>query len=476
MSEIIKRNKALSVNPIKSSQTIGASLAFLGINRSIPMMHGSQGCTAFGKVFFVRHFREPIPLQTTAMDQVSSVMGADDNIVEGLKILCEKSKPDLIGLPSTGLAEIQGCDLLRALRQFRELYPQFSATQIIPVNTPDFSGCLESGFASALYAMIDTMVPHAKDRGTQPGRLLRHVNVLVNASLTPGDLEALKDIIQSFNLQPRVLPDIADSLDGHLSDQDFSPLTVGGCAVSEFSQLGDAMATLVIGPSLYRAANLLNERTGVPHYFFDHLMGLDAVDQLISTLSQLSNQAVPAKLMRQRAQLQDTMVDTHFMIGQTRVAMAADPDLLLAFSQFFSGMGADLAVAVSPARGPALEKVNIAQIKIGDLEDLEQAIQEHNIQLIVGSSHAVPSAQRLKLPILRTGFPLYDQLGAYQRTWIGYQGARQTLFDLANLLMAQGQHEIHPYYSIYSQKLDHPVAETGTTTSRPFPWNDACTS
>jgi len=26
--------------------------AFLGIDRPIPMTHGSQGCTAFGKVFF----------------------------------------------------------------------------------------------------------------------------------------------------------------------------------------------------------------------------------------------------------------------------------------------------------------------------------------------------------------------------------------------------------------------------------------
>ena len=85
MAEILKRKKPLSVSPLKASQTVGAALAFLGFNRAMPVMHGSQGCTAFAKVFFVRHFREPIPLQTTAMDQVSSVMGADDNIVEALK-------------------------------------------------------------------------------------------------------------------------------------------------------------------------------------------------------------------------------------------------------------------------------------------------------------------------------------------------------------------------------------------------------
>jgi nitrogenase molybdenum-iron protein alpha/beta subunit len=30
---------------------------------------------------------------------------------------------------------------------------------VVPVNTPDFTGCLESGFALALEAIIDTLVP-----------------------------------------------------------------------------------------------------------------------------------------------------------------------------------------------------------------------------------------------------------------------------------------------------------------------------
>jgi hypothetical protein len=90
MVEILKRAKPLAVNPLKASQPIGAALAFLGLRRAIPMLHGSQGCTAFGKVFLVRHFREPIPLQTTAMDQVSSIMSADENVIEGLRVLCEK--------------------------------------------------------------------------------------------------------------------------------------------------------------------------------------------------------------------------------------------------------------------------------------------------------------------------------------------------------------------------------------------------
>ena len=93
MAEIVGRTKPLAVSPLKTSQPLGASLAVLGLNRAMPLLHGAQGCTAFAKVFLVRHFREPIPLQSSAMDQASSVMGADDNVIEGLKNIAEKSKP-----------------------------------------------------------------------------------------------------------------------------------------------------------------------------------------------------------------------------------------------------------------------------------------------------------------------------------------------------------------------------------------------
>jgi len=454
MAELIKRNKALSVSPLKASATVGASLAFLGINRAIPMMHGSQGCTAFGKVFFVRHFREPIPLQTSAMDQVSSVMGADDNIVQGLKAICEKSAPALIGLPSTGLAETQGCDLGGAVKRFRAAYPEYNHIKVVPVNTPDFSGCLESGFAAAVYAMIDCLVPAQEDVKSRPGQRPRQVTVLVNASLTPGDLEILKDIIGSFGLRPVLLPDLSDSLDGHLTEQDFSPVTIGGMPVGEFDTLGDSIATLVIGPSLFKAGELLHTRTTVPLYRFEHLVGLEAMDAFVMCLHELSGKPVPETLTRQRAQLQDAMLDTHFMLGQARFAIAADGDQLLAMSEFVTGMGAEVVAAVVPARSGCLTRVPCIDVRIGDLEDLEKTARERQAEIVLGNSHAVNSAQRLGLPILRIGFPQYDLMGGYLRAWIGYRASQQALFDLANILLEHNQREIHPYHSELAQKQE----------------------
>jgi nitrogenase molybdenum-iron protein NifN len=455
MTKIIKRNKALSVSPLKASQTIGAALAFLGFRKSIPMLHGSQGCTAFGKVFFVRHFREPIPLQTTAMDQVTTVMGSEESVVEGLKTIAEKNQPLLLGVPTTGLSETQGSDVRMAVKMFRDQYPQFEQIPVVPVTTPDYTGCLESGFAKAVEAIIETIVPVAQDAGTSPGRRLRQVNVLVGASLTPGDLEELKEIIEAFGLRAVVVPDLSDSLDGHLGEEDFSPLTIGGTDVSELLTLGDAKATLVIGQAMTKAADALHRKTGVPDYRFDHLMGLEAVDAFVDTLHRIAQEPVPAKLQRQRAQLQDAMLDCHFMLGMSRFAIATDPDHLLALTQMLAGVGAQTVAAVAPVNASSLKSVCSEKVKIGDLEDLEKLASEGGAEVLITNSHGVESAKRLNIPLLRAGFPQYDLLGGYQKTWIGYRGSRHTLFDLANIMLTLEKGEISPYRSIYTQKSDY---------------------
>ncbi len=464
MPEILKRNKALSISPLKASSTLGAALAFLGFARALPMLHGSQGCTAFGKVYFVRHFREPIPLQTTAMDQVSTVMGAQENIKEGLRAICSKSRPALIGLPTTGLAETQGADVEMALREFRKEHPEFAEVLIVPVATPDYSGCVESGFAAAVAAILERVLP----RGGVPrsGGESKRVNVLVGAHLTPGDVEELGYLIELFGLEPVLLPNLGDSLDGHLVESDFSPLTIGGTPVADLARLSEACATLVVGASMNKAADLLAERTAIPDYRFDHLMGLDATDALIDTLHRISGQPVPARIERQRAQLQDTLLDTHFMLGMTPFALAGDPDLVNAFSHLLAEIGGEARVVVTTVNSPVLQRVAAEQVKIGDLGDLEALASDHPVALLIGNSHASESARRLGIPILHAGFPLWEQIGGYQRCWIGYRGSRQTLFDLANLALEAELGHIPPYRSIYHRetlKMRSPHAATATS-------------
>jgi nitrogenase molybdenum-iron protein alpha/beta subunit len=175
------------------------------------------------------------------------------------------------------------------------------------------------------------------------------------------------------------------------------------------------------------------------------------VDRLITTLAEISAEPVPERITRQRSQLQDAMLDAHFSVGQGRFAVAADGDLLAAFSELLAGMGAETVAAVAPANGPSLKHVVANEVRVGDLEDLELAARANSAEVMICNSHGAHTAERLGIPLLRAGFPQYDLVGGYQRCWIGYQGTRQTLFDLANIMLGLEKGEIHPYRSRLKQ-------------------------
>lgn len=442
MAEIVLPTKALAVNPLKASQPIGASLAFLGLARSMPLEHGARGCTSFNKLFFMRHFREPIALQTTAMDQVTTIIGADDNLVEALSTICRKDAPRVIGLITTGLSEMQGADVPRTIAAFRAAHPEYADVAVVPVAASDTLGCLETGFAAAVEAIIDTLVPPGPAKVRRP----RRVNVLASAMLSPGDVEALREWIEAFGLDAVILPDLADSLDGHLIAEGFSTLTYGGTPPEAVAGMGESAATLVIGPSLARAADLLAERTGIPDLRLPGLIGLEACDALTGALVDLSGRPAPDRLLRKRDQVLDAMVDTQFHLGGTRAALAADADLLAAMTRFLTGMGVEVVAAISANRADHLSSLPLDNVVVGDLEDLEWLARRGGAELLLTNSHGAEAARRLGAALLRMGFPIYDSYGAHARARIGYEGTRGLLFDLANL-MAGHYREIRPYRS-----------------------------
>ena len=146
MGEVMmKTRKPLQVNPFKLSQPMGATLAFLGVDRCMPLMHGGMGCTSFAKVYYTRHFCEPIAIQTTAVTDITAILdGGDSSIVEAIKNITQKVSPSLIGLHSTGLTETKGDDLRGVASKID--FP------LVYVNTPDYaltlphkSGCLRRG-------------------------------------------------------------------------------------------------------------------------------------------------------------------------------------------------------------------------------------------------------------------------------------------------------------------------------------------
>jgi nitrogenase molybdenum-iron protein NifN len=436
MAQVVVSQKQCVVNPLKMSQPIGAALAFMGVENSMPLLHGSQGCTSFGLVLFVRHFREAIPLQTTAMSEVATVLGGFDNVEQAIVNIASRTKPGLIGICTTGVSEIKGDDLSGFLKLIRSSHPELGHIALIDVSTPDFEGAFQNGWAAAVTRMIEELVEvPLLDVG-----LSRRINVLPVCHISPGDIDELRDVFEAFSLDPFFLPDLSGSLDGHIPEE-VTPTTLGGISLEQIRKMGSARWTVAIGEQLRGAAITLEHRTGVPYVLFDRLTGLAANDELMAFLSRESGVPVPKKFRRQRSQLVDAMLDGHFHFGGKRVAVAAEPDLLAAMAHWLHEMGCEIQAAVTTTESPVLEGIPAEEVLLGDLEDLE--VRAAGADLIVTHSHGRQAADRLGIPLFRIGIPVFDRLGAGQQVTVGYRGTRDLIFDVGNLFMAN-MHEPTP--------------------------------
>jgi nitrogenase molybdenum-iron protein NifN len=437
MAKVTTIRKACTVNPLKMSQPIGGALAFMGVQGCMPMLHGSQGCTSFGLVLFVRHFRESIPLQTTAMSEVATVLGGFENVEQAIVNIAKRTKPQLIGICSTGVTETKGDDVEGYLQLFRQKHPELADLGLVYVSTPDFKDAFQDGWAKAVTRMVETLVEPVS---TGTVRNLRRVNLLPGCHLTPGDLEELRDLIEAFGLEVVIMPDLSGSLDGHVP-QDFTPTTLGGTSLQQIRELGRSSWTIAVGEQMRLAAETLEKKAGVPCRVFDRLTGLASNDALVEFLAGISGKPVPLKYRRQRSQLVDAMLDGHFFFGGKKVAIGAEPDLLWSVGSWLHEMGCELSALVTTTASPVLERLPAAEVVIGDLEDLE--CRATDCELLLTHAHGRQMAERLHLPFYRLGLPTFDRLGAAHQTTVGYRGTRDLIFDIGNLLMAHG-HEPHP--------------------------------
>ncbi len=440
MATVTVGKKACSVNPLKMSQPIGGALAFMGLRGAMPLLHGSQGCTSFGLVLFTRHFKEAIPMQTTAMSEVATVLGGYENVEQAVLNIYKRAKPEIIGICSTGVTETKGDDVDGYIRQIRAKHADVAHLPIVYVSTPDFKDAFQDGWGKTVAKIVEVLVDAPKNVSRRDST---RVNVLPGCHLTPGDLDELRTIIEDFGLEPTFLPDLSGSLDGHIPD-DFTPTTIGGAGVEEVAAMGQAGWTIAIGAQMRLAAEAMKKKTGIPYRLFERLCGLESNDAFIAFLSEISGRPAPMKYRRQRGQLVDAMLDGHFHIGGRKVAIGAEPDLLHDVGGLLTEMGARIHVAVTTTHSPVLELVATDDVLIGDLEDLENLARERGCDLLVTHSHGRQGAARLKIPFFRIGIPMFDRLGGGHQLTVGYRGGRDLIFDICNLLMADHEENHDP--------------------------------
>lgn len=420
-------------NPQKNSPALGATLAYMGINGLLAMLHGSQGCSTFIRLQLSRHFKEPIPLNSTALLEDSVIFGGWDHLKQGIVKSIDKFRPQIIGVMSTGLTETYGDDMESALAELRLERPDLEDFPVVLSRTPDYTGSMQEGYQQTVSSLLATLLKssaartiHSSSQSTIPA-----IALFPGVHLSPGDVAELKEIVSLFGFQPLVVPDLSTSLDGH-TELEPVPVVQGGTTLTEILQLPYCKAAFSFGLSMNKVGQYFQEKYQVPHLNLPSLTGVAATDTLVLALADLAEKPVPAKLQHQRSQLLDTYADYHDQIGGKQIALALETDLLYSLATALLEVGAEITTALGATEQEMNRFPPTIPVQVGDLEDLEEQADGSN--LIIANSNGRQAASALRLPHLRAGLPVFDRAGENLKVWTGYRGTRQFLVDVLNTM------------------------------------------
>ena len=146
---------ALTINPAKTCQPIGAMYAALGIHGCLPHSHGSQGCCAYHRSTLTRHYKEPVMAGTSSFTEGSSVFGGQANLLQAINNMFTIYEPEVIAVHTTCLSETIGDDIPQIVAKARDEGKIPKGKYVIHANTPSYVGSHVTGFANMVKGMVD---------------------------------------------------------------------------------------------------------------------------------------------------------------------------------------------------------------------------------------------------------------------------------------------------------------------------------
>ena len=454
MSVTLKANFVATRNACKLCSPLGAALVFKGIEGAISLLHGSQGCSTYIRRYLISHFREPVDIASSNFSEESAVFGGEKNLKTALQNVAAQYHPRLIGIATTCLSETIGEDVPGMLRAIPESSLQGNPI-LVHVSTPSYNGSHADGFTAATRAVVERFLGKRAYRSS-----VKQINIFPGIC-SPADLRYLREIVDGFGLYCVMLPDYSETLDG-MSWDDYHSLPAGGTAVIDIASMGGSLASLTLGrisgiKPEKSAGEYLREQFNVSHHLLGMPIGIRETDGLMKSLESITGSPLPEKFIWERGRLADAMIDGHKYVFEKRALVYGEEDLVLGVAVFLSEIGIVPVLCSSGGKSGHLRrlmdemipelKTKIEVVDGNDFAGMDEMAQRLGIDIVIGNSKGFQISRKLKVPIVRIGFPIHDRIGAGRVLHYGYRGALELYDRIVNALLEKKQDDSQVGYS-----------------------------
>ncbi len=439
-------------NACKMCTPLGAALVFHGIEGTIPLLHGSQGCSTYMRRYLISHFREPVDIASSNFSEDTAIFGGGDNLRLAIENVTRQYFPAMIGIATTCLSETIGDDVPMILNGMDNAVDD---TILVHVSTPSYTGTHVDGFHGAVHAVVERCNP-LTGKTKDDLKTRKKINIFPGM-LSNEDIRHIKEIFTDLNTEFTILPDYSERLEGP-SWEDYQAIQKGGTPVREIKTMNLATASMELGSILAGTVNqggesagsLLKERFDIPLVSLGFPIGVKATDLFFSHLEQLTATAMPEKYKCQRGRLIDAYVDGNKYVSKRRAVVYGEEDFVVAMAGFLAEVGIIPVLCASGGKSGLLEKAleetlapNILkQVTVHqgmDFTRMEQAARDLNPDFVIGNSKGYTMSRHLNVPLVRVGFPIHDRIGGQRILHIGYKGAQELFDTIVNTLLQRRQ-------------------------------------
>jgi nitrogenase molybdenum-iron protein beta chain len=445
------QREALTINPAKACQPLGAVLCALGFEKCLPYVHGSQGCVAYFRTYFNRHFKEPVACVSDSMTEDAAVFGGQKNLFEGLHNALAIYKPEMLAVSTTCMAEVIGDDLNAFIGNARN---EGHIPQDYPVpfaHTPSFVGSHTTGWDNMCEGFLRYFTLHQMDGKVvgSNGKL----NIVPGFDTYLGNFRVIKRMLREMGVEYTLISDPEEALDTP-TDGEYR-MYAGGTTQAEIKDAPNAIDTLLLQSwQLPKTRKFVQDiwKHKAPELAIP--MGLEGTDRFLMQVSELTGQPIPASLEKERGRLVDMMTDSHTWLHGKRYALWGDADFVMGLTKFLLELGAEPLHILCHHATKRWRKELLALLKSSpygqnaevytgkDLWHLRSLLFTDKPDFMIGNSYGkfiqrdtLRKGKAHEVPLIRIGFPIFDRHHLHRMTTLGYEGAMYLLTTLVNAVL-----------------------------------------
>ncbi len=278
--------EALTINPAKACQPLGAVFVAAGFEKTLSFVHGSQGCVAYYRSHLSRHFKEPCAAVSSSMTEDAAVFGGLQNMIDGLSNAYTLYSPKMIAVSTTCMAEVIGDDLQAFISTARDKGSVPADFDVPYAHTPAFVGSHTTGYDNMLKGILEHFW---KKRERTPGTGLNVIGGFDGYAVANN--RELKRILDLFGAEYTLLSDVSDQFDTP-SDGEYR-MYDGGTTIEATKDALNASATLSLQEwctnKTLAYAESFGQKTAALHY----PLGVGGTDDLLQAIAELDRQGSP---------------------------------------------------------------------------------------------------------------------------------------------------------------------------------------